>query len=73
MRTLEACACFPEVPSLAERGQADGVGGLYEQMAERGELFQAGRRVSDIPALIAECLEAVGPSGGDCLRPLAAR
>ena len=58
--TLEACACFPEIPILAERGQADGVGGLYEQMAERDELFQAGRRVSDIPALIAESLRRWG-------------
>ena len=68
---LEATACFPELPSLAERGLADGVGGLYQQMADRGELFQAGRRVSDIPALLRECLETLGPAGGDCLRPLA--
>ena len=58
--TLEAVACFPELPSLAERGLADGVGGLYQQMADRGELFQAGRRVSDIPALLRECLERWG-------------
>ena len=58
--TLEAAACFPELPSLAERGLADGVGGLYQQMADRGELFQAGRRVSDIPALLRECLERWG-------------
>ena len=57
---LEATACFPELPSLAERGLADGVGDLYQQMADRGELFQAGRRVSDIPALLAECLERWG-------------
>ena len=30
---------FPELPGLAERGLADGVGGLYQQMADRGELF----------------------------------
>ena len=58
--TLEAVACFPELPSLAERGLADGVGALYNQMAERGELFQAGRRVSDIPVLLRECLERWG-------------
>ena len=58
--TLEAVACFPELPSLAERGLADGVGGLYQQMADRGELFLAGRRVSDIPALLRECLERWG-------------
>ena len=57
---LEATACFPELPSLAERGLADGVGDIYQQMADRGELFQAGRRVSDIPALLAECLERWG-------------
>ena len=58
--TLEAAACFPELPSLAQRGLADGVGDLYQQMADRGELFQAGRRVSDIPALLRECLERWG-------------
>ncbi len=58
--TLEAAACFPEFPSLAERGLVDGVGNLYQQMADRGELFQAGRRVSDIPALLRECLERWG-------------
>ena len=57
---LEAAACFPELPSLAERGLADGVGDLYQQMGDRGELFQAGRRVSDIPALLRECLERWG-------------
>ena len=58
--TLEAVACFPELPSLAERGLADGVGASYCQMAERGELFQAGRRVSDIPSLLQECQERWG-------------
>ena len=58
--TLEAVACFPELPSLAERGLADGVGALYCQMVDRGELFTAGRRVSDIPALLRECLERWG-------------
>ena len=57
--TLEAVACFPELPSLAARGLADGVGGLYQQMADRGELFTAGR-VSDIPELLRECLERWG-------------
>ena len=57
---LEAVACFPELPSLAERGLADGVGDLYQRMASRGELFQAGRRVSDLPALLRECLDRWG-------------
>ena len=59
--TLEALACFPELPSLVERGLADGVGGLYQQMADRGELFTAGRRVSDIPERCSgRCLERWG-------------
>ena len=53
---LEAAACFPELPSLEERGLSDGVGSLYRDMARRGELFQAGRRVSDIGALLRHCL-----------------
>ena len=57
---LEAVACFPELPSLAERGLGDGVGDLYQRMARRGELFQAGRRVSDVPALLREVLDRWG-------------
>ena len=53
---LEACAVFPEVPPLGERGLGDGVGRLYVRMAERGELLVAGRRVSDVRALLAEAL-----------------
>ena len=57
---LEAVACFPELPSLAERGLGDGVGDLYARMARRGELFQAGRRVSDAGALLREALDRWG-------------
>ena len=57
---LEALAIFPELPSLGERGLSDGVGSLYVQMAQRGELLQAGRRVSDVAALLRECLERWG-------------
>ena len=58
--TLAAVACFPDLPNLAERGRADGVGTQYQLMAERGELFQAGRRVSDVAALLRECLDRWG-------------
>ena len=59
--TLEAVqSCFPELPSLAARGLADGVGILYQQMADRGELFQAGRRVVGHSCLVRECLERWG-------------
>ena len=57
---LEALACFPEVPSLAERGLADGVGDLYQRMHRRGELICAGRRVSDIETLLGEALDRWG-------------
>ena len=60
---LEAMACFPELPSLAARGLADGVGNLYQKMADRGELLQLGRRVSDIKLLLGECLNLWGTPG----------
>ena len=57
---LEAVAVFPELPDLAERGLGDGVGGLYREMADRGELIQSGRRVSDVGELMRECLRRWG-------------
>ena len=53
---LSAIAAFPELPSLAERGIADGVGRLYQKMFDRGELIQRGRRVADVKALLSEAL-----------------
>ena len=57
---VDAVAAFPEMPSLEERGLADGVGGAYAEMARRGELIQAGGRVSDVPALLEEARERWG-------------
>ena len=51
---LEAFAVFPEQPDLQERGRRDGVDRLYIRCAERGELMQAGARVSDVGALLHE-------------------
>lgn len=51
---------FPEEPNLLERGRADGVDRLYVECAERGELFQAGLKVSDIGALLDESLRRWG-------------
>src|SRR5690606_32424531 len=39
---LEAVGTFPAVPSLADRGASDGVGGRYVEMQERGELTTLG-------------------------------
>ena len=61
---LEACAVFPELPGLGERGLADGVGRLYLDMAARGELIQAARRVSDVGELLREALRQGWPAGG---------
>ena len=41
---LEASAWFPGVPTLAERGLRDGVGRLYVELQERGELMTTPRR-----------------------------
>ena len=66
---LEALAVFPEIPDLRERGLSDGVGSLYVRMHERGELLVAGRRVSDVSALLAEALARWGrPSAVVCDR-----
>ncbi len=57
---LESVAMFPELPDLQERGLRDGVGQLYMNCARRGELVQAGRRVSDVGGLLREALDRWG-------------
>ena len=57
---LRAFAVFPELPDLRERGLRDGVGGQYTEMARRGELVIAGRRVASVPALLREALRRWG-------------
>ena len=60
---LRAFAVFPELPDLGERGLRDGVGRLYQDMVRRGELILAGRRVSDIAALLRGVLDRWGRPG----------
>ena len=57
---LDAVACFPEQPSLKERGLHDGVGRLYTDCHARGELVTLGRRAPDIGALCGEALRRFG-------------
>ena len=57
---LDAFAMFPEEPSLAARGLADGVGGLYQQMARRGELVTGGQYEPDIGVFLTEAWERWG-------------
>ena len=57
---IEGIAAFPDNPDLLARGRADGVGGLYQQMAARGELITTPGRVVNPGALIALALERYG-------------
>ena len=57
---LSCIAAFPCEPSLEERGLRDGVGRLYRDCADRGELFQLGQRAADVPALLRAGLERFG-------------
>ena len=57
---LEVMAAFPRQPSLAERGLRDGVGRLYVQCFERGELLTIGENAVEIPGLLSEALERFG-------------
>ena len=51
---LEAIGTFPAVPSLADRGAADGVSGRYVEMQERGELSVMGDATVPPGAWLAE-------------------
>ena len=52
---LEVWGAFPAVPDLRARGDADGVGGLYQRMKERHELSVYPGRVTDVVAFIDDC------------------
>ena len=57
---LEVVSAFPAEPSLAERGLRDGVGGLYSQMYDRGELVIRGGRAVDLAGLVAVAMDRFG-------------
>ena len=68
---MEVWAALPDVPSLMERGKADGVGSLYERMFGRGELRTYAGRVTDVGAFLRDVAEEVGPvrrAGADRFR-----
>ena len=58
---LECVAAFPHEPGLGERGLKDGVGRLYQECAERGELVHTGGRAVDIAELVRVALARFGP------------
>ena len=51
---MECWAAFPAEPDLQKRGERDGVGSLYEQMAERGELRTYPGRVTPCASFLAD-------------------
>ena len=58
---LEVLAAFPHDPPLSERGLRDGVGRLYLDCHDRGDLMLAGDRAVDIGQLLRAALDRFGP------------
>lgn len=56
---LEALGTFPASPSLSDRGAADGVGGRYAEMAERGELNTLGDKTVPVAAWLSKIMQLV--------------
>ncbi len=75
---LEGWCAFPSVPDLRKRGTADGIGTLYRQMYERGELLTVGEgevvNVAEFLKIVAEALrgERIGGVGADRYRRMEA-
>ena len=57
---LEAAAWFPDTPSLSERGLRDGVGGLYGDLHQRGELLTTRGRTVPVADVLSWCMEHWG-------------
>ena len=51
-KRLELFAAFPATPPLTDRGTADGVGGIYQEAFERGELQVYAGRVTPVGSFI---------------------
>ena len=58
---LEASAWFPGVPTLAERGLRDGVGRLYVELQERGELMTTRGRTVPVVDVLRWAVDTWGP------------
>lgn len=56
---LECFGTFPAMPSLLDRGQADGVAGRYVEMHERGELSVLGERTVPVAPWLGEVMRHV--------------
>ena len=53
---LECFGTFPSVPSLADRGAADGVSGRYVEMQDRGELSVLGDKTVPVASWLSQVL-----------------
>lgn len=56
---LEALGTFPSKPSLADRGQNDGVRDRYEQMKERGELSTLGDQTVPVAPWLVQVMRQI--------------
>ena len=56
---LECLGTFPTMPSLLDRGQADGVAGRYVEMQERGELTVLGDKTVPVAPWLVEVMRHV--------------
>lgn len=56
---LECLGTFPSMPSLLDRGQADGVAGRYVEMQERGELTVLGDKTVPVAPWLVEVMRHV--------------
>ena len=52
---LETFAAFGDTPGLMDRGAGDGVGGLYQEMKQRGELTTYAGRVVPVGEFLKDC------------------
>ncbi len=56
---LECLGWFPSKPGLLDRGQSDGVGGRYVEMANRGELFTLGDATVPVAPFLGEVMRRI--------------
>ena len=59
-KRLEVYGAFGDVPSLLDRGESDGVGGRYQEMFNRGELWVFEGLITPLGKFIESVAEVVG-------------
>ena len=64
---LEALGAFPSIPSLLDRGQADGVASRYCDMQDRGELVTLGDKVVPPTAFLHAVMRRLDGAALACL------